>query len=53
MASCIARNYLLEEKLCNNRMCQMSADRWLSCDYTFKVSANIGFWFNKSKFMVA
>ena len=28
-------------------MCQMMADRWLSCDHTFKVSANIGFWFNK------
>ena len=47
IASCIARNYFVKEKLYNNRMCQMSADRWLSCDHTFKVSANIGFWFNK------
>lgn len=47
IASCIARNYFVKEKLYNNRMCQMSADRWLSCDHTFKVSATIGFWFNK------
>lgn len=24
----------------------MTAEKWLSCDHTFKVSANIGFWFN-------
>lgn len=47
IASCIARNYFMKEKFYKNRMCQMTADRWLSCDHTFKVSANIGFWFNK------
>ena len=25
----------------------MTPTKWLSCDHMFKVSANIGFWFNK------
>jgi len=25
----------------------MTAEKWLSCDHMFKVSANIGFWLNK------
>ena len=28
IASCIARNHFVKEKLYNNRMCQMSADQW-------------------------
>ena len=47
IASCIARNYFEKEHLYTKRMCQMTARKWLSCDHTFKVSANIGFWFNK------
>ena len=47
IASCIAGNYLKKEHLYTKRMCQMTAEKWLSCDHTFKVSANIGFWFNK------
>ena len=47
VASCIAGNYLKKEHLYTKRMCQMTAEKWLSCDHTFKVSANIGFWFNK------
>lgn len=43
IASCIARNYFWKENLYKNR----TLDQWLHCDYTLKVSANIGFWFNK------
>lgn len=47
LASCIAGNYLKKEHLYTKRMCQMTAEKWLSCDHTLKVSGNIGFWFNK------
>lgn len=47
IASCIANNYFVKEHLCMLRMCQMTTTKWLSCYYTFKVSANIGFWFNQ------
>jgi len=47
IASIIARDYMTKEHLYAKRMCQMTAEKWLSCDHTFKVSANIGFWFNK------
>ena len=47
IASCIAGNYLKKEHLYTKRMCQMTAEKWLSCDHTLKVSANVGFWFNK------
>ena len=47
IASCIAGNYLKKEHLYTMRMCQMTAEKWLSCDHTFRVSANIGFWLNK------
>ena len=47
IASCIAGNYLKKEHLYTKRMCQITAEKWLSCDHTFKVSANIGFWLNK------
>ena len=47
IASCIAGDYLKKEHLYTKRMCQMTAEKWLSCDHTFKVSANIGFWLNK------
>lgn len=46
IASCITSSYLKKEQLYTNRMCQMTADTFLSCDHTFKVSANIGFSFN-------
>lgn len=42
IASCIAGNYLKKELLYTKRMCQMTAEKWLSCDHTFKLSANIG-----------
>ena len=44
IASCIAGNYLKKEHLYTKRMCQVTAEKWLSCDHMFKVSANIGFW---------
>ena len=47
IASRIAGNYLKKEHLYTKRMCQMTAEKWLSCDHTFKVSANVGFWLNK------
>ena len=47
IASCIAGNYFKKEHLYTKRMCQMTAGKWLNCDHTFKVSANIGFWLNK------
>ena len=46
ITSCIARNYFQKEHLYIERMCQHTSDKWLSCDHTFRVSANIGFWFN-------
>ena len=47
IACLIAFEYYRKENLYTERMCQMKADKWLSCDHTFKVSSNIGFWFNK------
>ena len=47
IASCIGGNYLRKEHLYTKRMCQMAAEKWLSCDHTFKGFANIGFWLNR------
>ena len=47
ITSVIAREYFNKEYLYAQRMTQITCEEWLSCDHTFKVSANIGFWFNK------
>ena len=43
ITACYIQEYLINEHLYGKRMCQMRASS-LSADYTFKVSANIGFW---------
>ena len=47
ITSVIAREYFSKEHLYAQRMMQMTCNKWLSCDHTFKVSANIGYWLNK------
>ena len=44
ITACYIQDYLINELLYGERMCQMRASS-LSTDHTFKVSANIGFWF--------
>lgn len=48
ITACIIKDYFENEILYSRRMCQMTARKWLSCDHTFKVAANVGFWWNKS-----
>ena len=48
ITACIIWDYFENESLYSRRMCEMNANKWLSCDHTFKVAANIGFWWNKS-----
>ena len=44
--SCFILEYFARKSLYDCRMSQLTSDSWLSSDHTFKVAANIGFFWN-------